>query len=52
MAADLAEAGDEDLIRKLSEDFKAAGVQQSEHQIRRTMEEFLASAVEDIKAGR
>ena len=52
MAADLTEAGDQDVIRKLAADFAAAGVQQSEHQIQRTMDEFLAAAVEDIKAGR
>ena len=52
MAADLTEAGDADVIRKLAADFAAAGVQQSEHQIQRTMDEFLAAAVEEIKAGR
>jgi hypothetical protein len=49
MAADLMEAGDDDVIRKILADFTAAGVQQSEHQIRRTMEEFLAAAMEEIK---
>ncbi|MFO1117639.1 MAG: DUF1476 domain-containing protein [Beijerinckiaceae bacterium] len=52
MAADLTEAGDDDVVRKIVADFQAAGVQQSEHQIRRTMDELLAAAVEDIKAGR
>lgn len=52
MAADLTEAGDDDVVRKIVADFQAAGVQQSEHQIRRTMDELLAGAVEDIKAGR
>lgn len=52
MAADLTEAGDDDVVRKIVGDFQAAGVQQSEHQIRRTMDELLAGAVEDIKAGR
>lgn len=52
MAADLGEAGDEDVVRKIAADFKAAGVDQSEHQIRRTMDELLAAAVEDLKAGR
>ena len=51
-AADLTEAGDDDVVRKIASDFKAAGVDQSEHQIRRTMDELLAAAVEDIKAGR
>jgi hypothetical protein len=52
MAADLGEAGDDDVVRKLEADFKAAGVQQSEHQIRRTMDEMLATCIEEIKAGR
>ncbi len=52
MAADLTEAGDDDVVRKIVADFQTAGVQQSEHQIRRTMDELLAGAVEDIKAGR
>ena len=52
MAADLTEAGDDDVVRKIAADFKAAGVDQSEHQIRRTMDELQAAAVEDIKAGR
>ena len=52
MAADLEEAGDDDVIRKIAADFKAAGVEQSEHQIRHRMDELLAAAVEDIKTGR
>ena len=52
MAADLTEAGDDDVVRRIVADFKAAGVDQSEHQIRRTMDELQAAAVEDIKAGR
>ncbi|MDE2364096.1 MAG: DUF1476 domain-containing protein [Hyphomicrobiales bacterium] len=52
MAADLTEPGDDDVVAKIEADFKAAGVQQSDHQIRRTMDEFLAVAVEEIKAGR
>ncbi len=52
MAADLTEAGDDDVVRKVVADFQAAGVQQSEHQIRRTMDELLATAVEEIKAGK
>lgn len=52
MAADLTEAGDDDVVRKVLADFQAVGVQQSEHQIRRTMDELLAAAVEEIKAGK
>src|SRR5262245_56590447 len=47
--ADFEEAGDDDVFRKVRKDFDAAGVQQSDHQIRRTMEEFLAMAVKDIE---
>ena len=52
VSADFEEAGDEDVFRKVRGDFDAAGVDQSDHQIRRTMDELLAKAVEDIKAGR
>ena len=50
--ADFEEAGDHDVLRKIRRDFDAKGVAQSDHQISRTMSEFLAKAVEDIKAGR
>jgi len=47
--ADFSEPGEEDVFRKVSEDFAAKGVDQSEHQIRRTMEELMATAVEQIQ---
>jgi len=47
--ADLAEAGDADVIAKVLADLKAAGVEQSEHQIRRTMDELMATAIEQVK---
>lgn len=47
--ADFEEAGDDDVFRKVREDFDAAGVQQSDHQIRRTMDELMAKAVADIQ---
>jgi len=50
VVADLEEAGDHDVFRKVRRDFDAAGVQQSDHQIRRTMEELLATAVEQVKS--
>jgi len=50
VAADFEEAGDEDVFRKLRADFDAAGVAESDHQIRRTMNELLAQAVEQLKA--
>ena len=49
IAADIAEAGDEDVVRKLRHDFDAAGVAQSDHQIRRTMDEYLTQAIAQIK---
>ena len=49
--ADFEEAGDGDVFRKVRKDFDAAGVQQSDHQIRRTMEELLAKAAIDIETG-
>ena len=52
VAADLEEPGSDNVLRKLRKDFDAKGIVQSDHQIRRTMDELLAKAVEDIKAGR
>jgi hypothetical protein len=49
--ADMQEAGDEDVFRKIRADFDAAGVVQSDHQVRRTMEELMAEAVAQIEAG-
>ena len=49
VAADFEEAGDEDVFRKLRQDFDAAGIQQSDHQIRRTMEEMMQTAIEQIR---
>jgi hypothetical protein len=50
VASDFEEAGDHDVFRKIRKDFDAGGVQQSDHQIRRTMEELLATAVRQIEA--
>lgn len=47
--ADFEEPGDEDVFRKVRSDFDAKGVQQSDHQIRRTMDELMATAVEQVK---
>jgi len=51
IAADFEESGDEDVFRKVQGDFTAAGVSQSEHQIRRTMDELMAEAIKQIQAG-
>jgi hypothetical protein len=50
--ADFEGPGDDDVFARLRRDFDAKGVAQSDHQIRRTMEELMAKAVEDQKAGR
>jgi hypothetical protein len=50
--ADFEEAGDDDVVRKVLSDFEAAGVHKSEHQIRRTMDELMAQATADIRAGK
>ncbi len=47
--ADLEEAGDDDVFRKIRADFDAAGVEQSDHQIRRQMDELLIAAAEQIE---
>jgi hypothetical protein len=51
VAADFEEAGDEDVFRKIRADFDAAKVAQSDHQIRRTMDELMAKAVDQIQNG-
>ena len=48
--ADFEEPGDEDVFRKIRADFDAANVDQSDHQIRRTMDELMADAVAQIEA--
>ena len=47
--ADFEEAGDEDVFRKVRADFDEKNVDQSDHQIRRTMDELMATAAEQIK---
>ena len=46
--SDFHEPGDEDVFRKIRADFDAAGVTQSDHQIRRTMEELMHTAKEQV----
>ncbi|HWP26147.1 MAG TPA: DUF1476 domain-containing protein [Xanthobacteraceae bacterium] len=52
VAADFEEPGDDDVFRKIRNDFNAKGVTQSDHQIRRTMEQLMEQAIEQIKAGK
>lgn len=46
--SDFSEPGEEDVFRKIRADFDAAGVGQSDHQIRRTMEELMAEAKNQV----
>ena len=46
--ADFEEPGDHDVFRKIRKDFDAKGVGQSDHQIRRTMDELMATAKQQI----
>jgi hypothetical protein len=49
IVADFQEAGDDDVFRKVKTDLAAAGVGQSDHQIRRHMDEFMAEAIKQIR---
>jgi hypothetical protein len=51
VAADFEEAGDDDVVRKLSADFQEAGVTVSEEDIRAKLMEFMAQAATQIQAG-
>ena len=51
--ADFEEGGDNDVFRKVRKDLDAKGVSGvSDQQLRQMMDELLAKAVEEIKAGR
>ena len=50
--ADFQEAGDRDVFRKLRQDFDAAGVQVSDHQIERSMSDLMERAVADVENAR
>src|SRR5271167_4831994 len=43
------EQGEQAAMRKIRKDFEARGVDQSDHQINRTLTELMAKAVADIK---
>jgi hypothetical protein len=49
VAADFEKSGDSDVFGKIRRDFDAAGVKQSDHQIRRTMDELMATAIGQIR---
>jgi hypothetical protein len=52
VAADFDEPGEDDVFRKIRKDFDAKGVTQSDHQIRRTMEQLMEQAIEQIRAAK
>ena len=52
VVADFEEAGDDDVLRKVSKDFKDKGVAQTDQQIRQTMDALMAEAAAQIKAGK
>ena len=47
--SDLAEKGDDDVIRKIRKDFDDKGVKVADAEIRKAMDEFLAEAVRQIE---
>ncbi|GAA0773136.1 DUF1476 domain-containing protein [Roseibium denhamense] len=47
--ADFEEPGDEDVFRKIRADFDSNSIEQSDHQIRRTMDELMATAVTQLQ---
>ncbi len=49
--SDFERAGDDDVFQKVRTDLTAKGVDQSDHQIRRTMDELMEQAITQIKAG-
>lgn len=48
--ADIEEAGEEDVFRKIRRDFDEKGIEQSDHQIRRNMSELMAQAIREIQS--
>lgn len=46
--ADFQSPGDQDVFQKIRDDFDAKGVDQSDHQIRRTMDELMAQAMQQV----
>ena len=51
VASDFQEAGDEDVFRKVRADLDAAGVKETDQQLRQMMQELLAVAAEQISNG-
>jgi hypothetical protein len=51
VTANLDDPGSDGIFKKLRSDFKIKGVTQSDHQIRRTLDEFMKQALAEMKAG-
>jgi hypothetical protein len=51
VAADFEEAGDGDVLRKVAGDFAAKGIAIPEAQVRAKMDELMATAILQVKAG-
>jgi len=51
IAAEFEEAGDADVVRKVTGDLSAKGISVSEQEIRTRMSELMAAAVAQVKAG-
>ena len=49
--ADFAEVGDDDVFRKIRDDFNVKSLAMTDQQIRSAMNEMMAKAVEQIRAG-
>ena len=47
--SDLEEPGDEDLFRKVWNDLQAKGVDQSEHQVRRQIQDLMEEAINQVE---
>src|SRR5215831_1776021 len=52
VASDFEEPGDDDVFRKIRRDFDVKAIHESDHQIRRVMDELMATAVQQIKSAR
>jgi hypothetical protein len=50
VSANIDAPGEDTVFHKVRQDFDAKGVTQSDHQIRRTMEELMATAIAQIKS--
>jgi hypothetical protein len=50
--ADFEDVGDDDVLRKVTADLDAAGIAEEPGELRRVMDELLATAAAEIQAGR